>query len=372
MPTKTILLCYDYFTPAYKAGGPIQSLANLVSTLNGDYNFKVITSAYDKGEKTPLKNIQTDKWIHSQGAGIYYWGGSLRKLFSVVKEYRSNKYAIIYINGIYSPVFNILPLLFSKTKIVLAPRGMLHDGALSQKSIKKKVYLFFFKLFRWHRKVVFHATDNKEKEFIQQQFSGNVTVLVAPNIPKNIGLLPILSKIPGELTLVSIALISPMKNIHLVLLSLLNIVGKVIYNIYGPVINTEYWNECLTIIKKLPGNIQVTYHGGLPPARVGEVLASNHVFILPSVSENFGHAIFESFSAGKPVITSNNTPWKNLADLKAGWNTETTIENLTAIIKKVISLDENEYSAFCKGAKQLADDYLRNAHFSTAYKKLFA
>lgn len=368
---KTVNIIYDYFTPAYKAGGPIQSLANLINMLKDEYEFCVITGAYDKGDRSFLPEINPGEWNMVNNSKIFYWPVSLKNVFSLFKQYSETKDNIHYINGIYSPWFNILPLFLYKDKIVLAPRGMLHDGALSQKSIKKKFFLFFFKLFGWHKKIVFHATDEKEMEFIEQQFGNDVKVFVAPNVPKNIGQLPLLFKNSGELNLVSVALIGPMKNHHLVLSALKKVNGKVKYNIYGPVINKEYWNECLKIIKELPENVIVNYHHELPPDKVKEVLAENHMFILPSVSENFGHAIFESFSAGKPVITSNNTPWKNLQDFNAGWNTDTSTDALTKIINEACDLKNSDYEILCNGAKAIADNYFSKVNFSQAYKQLF-
>lgn len=370
---KPVTIIYDYFSPAYKAGGPIQSLVNLTAQLKDEYDFFVIAGAKDKGDISMLPGINPGKWNDGKnGVKIFYWPASFKKIFQLVKVYKQTADSIHYINGIYSLWFNILPLFLYKENIVLVPRGMLHDGALSQKSLKKKIYLSLFKLCGWHKKVHFHATDEKEKEFILHQFGKNIKVTVAPNIPKNIPVLPRVDKQTGILNLVSIALVGPMKNYHLVLAALKKATGEITYNIYGPVINTGYWNECLNIIKELPDNIKVNYHGDLLPEKVADALTGNHVFILPSVSENFGHAIFESFSVGKPVITSNNTPWKNLQNFRAGWNTETSVGALTDVINQACDLNNEAYEVFCDGAKNMAANYFSNANFSAAYKQLFA
>ena len=217
---------------------------------------------------------------------------------------------------------------------------------------------------------VFHATDAEEQKYIQQVFGTETKVMVAANFPGVLTVQPVIKKEVGYLKLVSIALISPMKNILLVLEALLafdnsnreilrytqddrlsreqgvsgessvgnwqsgvvsgetgagsreeggvnsessvgsdqlSIVNIIEYNIYGPVKDKPYWDECLACIKKLPANIKVNYHGDIPPAEIVHALATNHVFILPSKSENYGHAIYEALSAGRPVITSNTT-----------------------------------------------------------------
>lgn len=85
----------------------------------------------------------------------------------------------------------------------------------------------------------------------------------------------------GSLKLISIALISPMKNIKPVLETLLKVKERVEYNIYGPVKEERYWQECLTLIKKMPSNITVNYHGDIHPDKIANALSQNHVFILP-------------------------------------------------------------------------------------------
>src|SRR5690606_13631316 len=127
-------------------------------------------------------------------------------------------------------------------------------------------------------------------------------------------------KQPGAINLVSISLISPMKNILLVLRALRDVSAMVKYHIYGPVKDPGYWEECKALVSKMPANIRVEHKGEVLPHKIADTLKSYHYFVLPSKSENFGHAIYEALSAGRPVITSHATPWNGLELAGAGYN----------------------------------------------------
>ena len=68
-------------------------------------------------------------------------------------------------------------------KIILAPRGMLHKGALKNKYIKKSIFLKLFLLIGWSRRIIFQATDEQERKDIQYFFTGKVNVAVVEDIP---------------------------------------------------------------------------------------------------------------------------------------------------------------------------------------------
>ena len=171
--------------------------------------------------------------------------------------------------------------------------------------------------------------------------------------------------------MVTIALISPMKN-HLMVLEALKLCSATIkYNIYGPVKDETYWQKCKSVIAELPTNITVQYHGEIAPDFVAEVLAHQHVFIMPSKSENFGHAIAESLSAGKPVITSINTPWNNLELNNAGINAATDVQSIANAISFFAELNQFDYNGFVSGSKLYFLQNNKTAENMKAYIKLF-
>lgn len=377
---KKIFITIPWFHPAYKAGGPIQSIANMLQQLGKEpIQFKIFCGNKDL-DGAVLTNVEFDQWVR-YADNTEVWYASKNNWIPVLqKEIKKDAPAYFFMMGIYSWPFNFKPLLFCRgIKKIISVRGMLHPEALSQKNFKKKIYLSLWKILGLHKKNIFHATDEKERGYIQQVFGSKTRVIVAANFPRVLSQQPVAEKNAGSLKLVSIALISPMKNILWVLEALESGVGSgepiidsIEYNIFGPVKDKSYWDQCEALIKKLPVNIRVNYHGDISPDKIAEALTQNHVFILPSKSENFGHAIYEALTAGRPVITSNNTPWNNLKNFNAGINIST--DNLTELQKAIeyfAAMDQQQLKEWSNGAREYALQAVDMNAAKKQYREMF-
>ena len=163
-----------------------------------------------------------------------------------------------------------------------------------------------------------------------------------------------------------------MKNISLVLDALLKIEGEIEYHIYGPVKDEEYWNTCKEKIKNLPANIRVQYHKEFEPVQLNSILSTAHVFILPSKSENFGHAIYEALSAGLPVITSHHTPWNQLDASLAGMNVSTeNADNIATAISLFTTMDQSTFDEWHLHAAAYAEKAVDVEVIRSGYTKMF-
>ncbi|MGN6605074.1 MAG: glycosyltransferase [Ginsengibacter sp.] len=330
---KKIFITIPWFVPAFRAGGPVQSMDNLVKEFNEGVEYYVYCGDTDLNG-AELENITTNAWVpYNEWTKVWYARPEKRSetLLKLVEKIQPD---ILFIIGIFSWHFNIVPVIYCKSqRKILSTRGMLHPGALSQKKWKKKIFLELFKMLDYPFKVDFHATDEEEAGFIRSYFGEPAKVFVAKNFPTKVGLLPMPEKEPGQLKMATVAIISPMKNILLVLEALQNMTDNIEYDIYGPIKDEDYWDLCKEQMRKLPRNISVLYHKEIEPSKVKEVLQETHVFVLPSKSENFGHALYEALSAGRPLITSFTTPWKGLLEAKAGLNVS---ENDVAALENAI------------------------------------
>ncbi|CAN5690159.1 hypothetical protein BH11BAC3_BH11BAC3_39510 [soil metagenome] len=353
----TIFITIEWFHPAYKAGGPVQSIANLVDQYRQEgVQFKIFCSSTDLDD-TVNEGVQFDAWNnYNNYTQVWYTSPAKRSVSVMLREIKQCNASVLFAIGIYSGYYNLVPLLFSKVPVkIMSVRGMVHPGALSQKAFKKKIYLSLIKLIGLQKRCSFHATDTTEQHFIQQTFGIGVNTFVAGNYPRLFKLQTASDKQAGILQLVTIALVSPMKNIALVLDALKDCSQHINYHIYGPIKDEVYWQLCQEKITVLPKHIKVTYHGNVVPTKVEASLQLMKVFIMPSKSENFGHAIIEALSAGKPVITSHYTPFNNLHNEMAGSNV--SIDNtheLTAAIDFFAAMPASEFAAWNKGANDYA------------------
>jgi glycosyltransferase involved in cell wall biosynthesis len=59
---------------------------------------------------------------------------------------------------------------------------------------------------------------------------------------------------------------------------------------------------------------------------------SAELFVLPSLSENFGIVVAEALSAGVPVVTTTGTPWSVLREKEIGWCVEPEVDSLATAL----------------------------------------
>lgn len=377
---KKVLIFIDWFLPGIKAGGPIKSVSAIVNQLSNEFDFYVLTTDTDFGEQQPYQGIESNKWFDYKGkARVCYLSKSHLNPSVIEKHIREIAPHTIYINSFYSKFFSIIPLKVIKMigfegRVVLAPRGMLSKGALRIKPFKKKLFIAYSKFASLHKNVVWHSTKPDETKDIKRVI-GNVEVVEIQNLPDVNLIQPSITrtKEKNELRLIYLGRIAENKNLSLVLSALSEIkTGQVKLDIYGSIEDENYWAKCETIIKSLSSNIEVNYKGMLNSELVQETISNYHYLILLSYSENYGHAIVESFSCGTPVIISNTTPWKNLFEVNAGWDVEiNSTESTLSALNASLALTNEGYQKQSRAAYEFANNYCFDKEIINSFKILF-
>jgi glycosyltransferase involved in cell wall biosynthesis len=379
---KKILLLSDWYEPGYKAGGPIQSARNFVMAMHDLYDISVLTTSTDLGESIAYPGIPTDQWVRRTPGIRVYYATKKTLTFSFLKHLMQAEHPdFIYINSLYSIRFSILPLILSwrkkiQAQVVLSPRGMLRESAISIKSTRKKWYLQLLNHLHIPERIRFHATDELERSDVIRYFPSAKKVDLIPNFSAALPLpgAPI-TKSPGILRCVYISRIMGIKNILFFLDVLKEVTpGNLIaFSIYGDIEDSSYWEEAQKIIKLLPGHITVSYNGSLPHAEVIPSIREHHLFILPTKGENFGHAIAESLSAGRPVLISNKTPWLGLREKEIGW--DLAIDDVQPWVNALIEAtawDQPVFNHWSNNSRRFVEERSDQEKLKQDYIKLFS
>lgn len=375
---KNILIFADWYLPAYKAGGPVKSIAALVFYLKDYFNFYIITGNKDLFSTEPYKGIKSNEWnVLPNGEHVFYFSDdfiSFKNLSAVVKNL---EYDCVYLNSFFSKQFTIYPLLLKKlgnikTPILLAPRGMLGSGALSLKSGKKNMFIKLAKATGLYKHIMWHATSIQEENEIKQLFTHHIKTISNLILPP-IKIRTNYSKEVNEVKICFVSRIAQKKNLLFALQVLQTVsAGKITFDIYGPAEEENYYTQCIELAKKLPSNISVNFKGDLQGDEVEQVLKNYHLFFLPTLNENFGHAIVEAMLNGCIPLISDTTPWHNLQALNVGWDIALNQKEKFAVaINEVLQLSQAEFETKSKAAQQYALTKCIDSKAVEAYKSLF-
>lgn len=316
---QKILFFTDWYPPAYKAGGPIVSVYNLTQALKAEFDILVLAGSKDLGCEKRLEGIETGKELIVDGVKVFYKDSELinRKfLRRIFNDFSPN---FIWLSGLFSPKFSILPiLLFNKTcKTVVSPRGMLHESALKLKPLKKRLFINFLKFSGIQKKIVWHATNRLEKQFIEDQFGKNINCFIAANLARGFNEnLQFTHKVNQELRLLVLGRIAEEKNSLFALQVLEFSKNKdIVVDFYGNKGTDSYSKQFQRHLDKLKqAGYKVEYKGSVSPISLTKnVFPNYHFMYLPTNGENFGHAISDSLAHSTPVVISDKTPWNDLS-----------------------------------------------------------
>ena len=113
------------------------------------------------------------------------------------------------------------------------------------------------------------------------------------------------------------------------------------------------------MIDRLPPNVRCTYRGPIPYEQVHQTLARYHVFLFPTLNENFGHVILEALLARLPLVLSDQTFWRGLQAKGAGFDLALSdVSGFDAAIRGFVEMDQDRYDEMSRNALNLAQAYL--------------
>ncbi len=337
-----VLIIVGHYLPGSKSGGILRSVENTVNYLHNDFEFLIITRNHDIDSIEPYENVKDKEWNLVGNAKVFYLNPpSFKNICEIINKRR---FDVIHLNSFFDPL-SIKVLLGIKLKmiksnsIILSPRGEFGWASLRVRFLKKLFYISLSRLFRLYKNIYWHASVSHEKEDIIKTMNIRESrIYLAKDLPlfthnKKDSMIVTEKNKNTHLRIVFISNIGSEKNLlyAIKILSMLKV--NLVFDIYGRIVDKNYWERCNKELKKLPTNITRCYYGELRPDLVAQTFSKYDLFFFPSGGENYGHVIAESLSVGTPVLISNKTPWVDLKEKQLGWDFD--LEKKSNFIKTI-------------------------------------
>lgn len=369
-----ILIVMAGFFPGKKYGGPPVSVDNFCSLMAEDECY-IITHNHDNGEHKAYDGIISGTWKERDNCKVMYLSDDKYNKKTFEEKICEIRPDLIYLQGLFQEC--VLPCLQlakkNRIKVLLAPRGELCSGAFKKK-YKKLPYIYYLRTAGLLNNVAYQSTSEEESEAIIKYLkagSHRINFLTnIPSIPKKEYCRN--EKHVNQGRFVFLSRIHPKKNLLFALEFFKKIQGNIIFDIYGPIEDESYWEECKKEIKVLPQNIAVNYCGLVAHDQVHEVFSNYDAFVFPTFSENYGHVIAEALMVGTPVIISDQTPWTDVNGAKAGYSYPLeNIDMYETAIQKIVDMSNEEFRNMQVNIEKYLDEKVGLDRIKNQYKHCF-
>jgi glycosyltransferase involved in cell wall biosynthesis len=358
------------------SGGPTRSAPVLMDELFEEkINLSLVTFSR-KGEAILLPM--------NSGIKSYIVGGFwdlMRSLNFLGKNKITLKYLlknidILHIHGLWSYQTSILAIIsiMSDIKLVIHPRGMLSKSAINSKKYKKRLALLLYQRFILKRASLIYVTSRDEYNDVLE-FSQSDKIIMVPNngrrkLSKDFKSLNQNSN--NTYNFLFISRLHPLKGLDNLLIAFKNLKQSNWHlTIAGPG-SIKYLRKLHTTCKRFEISQNVTFLPEVNDEQKNLLYQKHDVFVLPSLTENYGIVVEEALFAQMPVITTTGTPWKDLNKLKCGWCVGTLPIDIYKALTEVINMDKQqlkkmgyrgrtyiEEKSKNRAAKIIAKDYRR-------------
>ena len=349
-----ILLFTGNYLPGYKAGGILRVTTNTIDHLHEEFDFKIVTTDRDLGDDKPYPDIKHNQWQIVGNAKVFYLSPQSLSFRNIYNLIQNTSHDILFLNSFLN-YLTIKALLIRKfcriafMPVIVAPFGEFFWASLKQKYPKKIAFIQVARLLGLYKDVRWRANSEFESQSIIKfmkvkpsdvYITGDLPIKNIPDDLENINFNTINTQ--DKLKIIFLSRISREKNLDYALKVLCKVKANVSFDIYGPMENKGYWNECQELINKLPSNIIVSYRGIVNANEVVQMFSHYDLFLFPTGGEAYGHVIAECLISGTPVLISTETPWRSLHSDNFGWDISLT--QINSFVEKIEDLALSSYA----------------------------
>lgn len=274
------------------------------------------------------------------------------------------RFDIVHIHGVWSPILHRVVAWAVKNDlpIVWSPHGMLAPWAMRHKWWKKWLPWHLYQKSDLKLAKMLHATSQREEMWIRD-LGFTQPIMIAPLGTMLQDLKPQEAK--PEKVLLFVGRIYPVKALDRLIQAFAMVPFELRkewqLRIVGP--DQAGHKECLeAIVKSMELGGGVVFAG----PKFGDELNAEYdtcdCLALVSHTENFGATIVDAMAHGKPVITSENTPWQEVVERRCGWWVSNEPASLSAVLGQLMSLsDEDRQKMGARGRALVEEKFTWNA-----------
>ena len=198
--------------------------------------------------------------------------------------------------------------------------GSLFPNALSIKKIKKHLFLSAIKIAHRFDNVHWSVSSELEQKSVTDIFGAKSKCVIAEDLIDFSDAKLIEKKEKNNyLKIAFVSRIHPMKGLDRCFEILKLVSCNVHFDIYGIIEDEEYFSHCEKEFECIKNKHLISYKGPYHSSDITSILSFYDAFLFPTLSENFGHVIFESLKSSCIPIISNTTPWNDIKDFGAGY-----------------------------------------------------
>lgn len=251
------------------------------------------------------------------------------------------KFEIVHTHGLWLIPNNYHP---SDAAFIISPRGMLTTVAMGFSPVKKQIISAYCQKRTLTAARLFHATSLSEYQDIRNNgFSKPVAV-----VPNGIDI-PVLSERSPAVQrrrVISVGRIHKKKGLDRLITAWADLEAQYLdwdLEIIGPD-QRDHRSELEALSRSLSLK-RVFFSEAIHGDKKKEVMSSADLFILPSLSENFGMTVAESLALAVPVIATVGTPWEGLKTNRCGWWVGHSPKDLAGALGQAMDLPADELRA---------------------------
>jgi glycosyltransferase involved in cell wall biosynthesis len=282
---------------------------------------------------------------------------------------------LVHDNGIWRPFNHTIARVTHRLRIprIVSARGMLEPWAMDHKRLKKRCAWWAYQRRDIAKASLIHATAEQEAENIQR-LGVVVPIVIIPNgidIPD--ALTRPLRGERAEKTALFLGRLSPKKGLVMLLRAWQQTDHRGWRLIIAGPDEDGYQATIEKLVRELGLQDKVSLIGPVYGDQKKSAFENADLFILPTLSENFGIVVAEALANAVPVITTDAAPWPMLETKGCGWTKSASQQGIQEALGDALKRDRDTLRAMGeRGRKFVQSEFAWQAistEFLHAYEK---